>query len=398
MGNGQVLFKGGGYAKKSLEGKFEEMSLKKIGKKNAKVTESQRKKIRLVHLFSKMDEWDDAQNMLNEVLQENPYYFEANWAQILINHKAKESDELIGVSFTEYDYEVLTRGLDCANETEAKTLLKFLYEYGKTVDENGYERLLAFVLPYEYGARAERIKEAFSYAIERGYYGAFTILISTLDYYEIDKYLQYQLEFARSTDSVEYKRKCIFDALDIHPQSAEAIEELFGLQLVSENPSTVVVTVRRILQDSSNGNEKIFTFLKRCLIGKVKGEYSLIVQRMLEYYTGDWQDLKADLFNLSCRLIENGDFFYATRILQLMIKNELGDKQIYWKLCLAKIEVKTGVDIVNAKILLKSLPEYTQYLLMEEDEEVCLNCIALAKEQAKKSGKEKRPLSLIKWR
>ena len=160
---------------------------------SAQITEEEANQLALVDLLMKEDKWIDATKTVDEVLANNPTCGEAFWRKMLIANRVVSAETLAQKldKITEIELNFLRKILNCVGEETAVKILDTFYDSFKNVPEEVYCQILKTILPYEYKNRNVKIKEAFKWAIQSSKLQAFTLLFSTFNANDVEKYIKY---------------------------------------------------------------------------------------------------------------------------------------------------------------------------------------------------------------
>ena len=209
----KVEIKGGQISKRATKIANETLTTREIGEggiANTDITEKQQ--LDLVKTYIKSGEWEDAASLLDTILFSNPTYAEAIWLSLATKYKAKNNDVLVGkiTFFTDEDYALIEKVLNCADKSFAANILDILYNSHTENSAEEYYKVIKLILPYKYDSREDRIKEAFAYSLDYEIFNIFNLLLSTLDTEAVDEYIEYNFNYISATNSINEKNKCAF--------------------------------------------------------------------------------------------------------------------------------------------------------------------------------------------
>lgn len=399
----KIEVKSGQIAKKSSQIMQESLKTREIGRGAAIATSiDESQKLSLVTTYLKNEQWKDASKLLDDILFNNPNCANAIWLTLHAKHQCKDDVLLFKKlsSFTAADYGAMERMLNCAEKDRASIILNQLFASVKQSDEATCRNILSFVLPYNYPDREKRISECFNYVIEKSFYSSFVLLIATLNKNDVDSYIAYNLSFALKSSSIEYRRYCLNNILNVDEGNTDALEIcLYDYLKANKSPDEVIVLFEKHLKYSQNVAESVTKFLNLIAQNLVNINHCEIAKRALKYYPDDLSGIKQNIIDIAYRMISYGFFKDAEYFLSLVISVEANNAAAYWGMCLAKLNVKNEKDIVNARQSLKDLPEYTKYLTLvdEKRRDECISLVIFCEAEEKRiEAEEKRIEAEIK--
>lgn len=371
---------GGQIAKKSSQIQQESLKTREIGR-GAAITTSidESQKLSLVTTYLNNAQWKDASNLLDDILFNNPNCANAIWFTLYAEYQCKDDVSLLKKLplFTAADYGTMERMLNCAEKDKAYAILNNLFSAVNSYDESTCHKILSFALPYNYPDREKRISECFNYVIEKAFYSSFVLLIATLNKNDVDSYIAYNLSFVQKSSSVEHRRYCLNNILNVDEGNTAALEICLDDYLIeNKSPNEVIALFEKYLKYSQNVAAGVLKFLKLIAKNLININHCEIAKRTLKYYPNDLSNIKQDIIDIAYRMLSHAFFKDAEYFLSLVISVDANNASAYWGICLAKLNVKSKKDIVNANQSLKDIPEYTKYLTLV-DEARRSECIAL---------------------
>ena len=397
----RIEIKGGQVARKAkkLDGNYS-IHMRELGEVAVAETDiSEQQTLGLAKSYMNGGQWEDADKLVDDLIFNNPTYSEAIWTKWLIRHRVKTGEEILKriPAFKDEDFHTIEQVLNCASKSFAMTILDLLYRADQTVSEEGYQRVLETILPYNYRRRNARIKAVFGAAIEKDYFGVFNMLLTMLPSKDVDTYIAYNLLYANHTRVIEHKKACLQSVLNVDEGNMGALWACFEMKWDgmwgSVSAEELTESFENLLKYSSDPNIQIGTILYKLSGAIERPENSAFAKQFFKYYNGDEKEMLNALIAVSHRMIEGGFFEDAQYLLGLALSKDKKNAEIYWLLCLVKTKSKNNEDILCSKIPLKSIPEYTKYLTMVGETER-QERIALAKKQeqeqkSRRSAKKK---------
>ena len=370
----KITIKGGEISKKASKIENETIQIREIGAGAiAEVSISEKQQMELAVTYVKMNQWDDAKKIVEDVLFDNPNNPNALLHSLLIKYKSKSVKELrtkIAV-FNDEDFGTIEKTLNCETKGNAAKILNALYTADEVVDEKTYCKILKIIRPYQFADRAKRISEDFNTAIEKGRFDVFNILLGTLDTGDVDQYIEHHLAFELKAcenkdyeTGVKYRKKCLDAVLAVDSGNINALERLLVLTWSEESSVEKRVKVfNEILKYSKDVDERVAWGLEFATESMCDVHDALFAKEILKYYTQPLSNLRKELIELVSAMLWCEDCFEVTEyILGLLLTFAPNDPEIYWFICLAKTKSHDEESLIKSPINIKSVPEYTKYL------------------------------------
>lgn len=349
----------------------------------AKMNITEAQTLKLVKTYLKTAQWEDATALLDEVLTENPFCAEAIWLQMLANKKARSNGELMMLlpTFSNEEFQSLEKIFDFAPSELAEELLGMLYDSYQLVQDDMYCKVLTMILPFPYARREEKIKQAFAYAIERGYKETFALTLSMMEGVDQTQWIAYQLAFAGKLKSFAAKKKYAQAVLDVDNRNEEALKMLLNAQLTINNPSNEVVkTLERLLEVSRSAHEEIRQVFAWLAVNLDSRDDCKLIQTICETHSALLPQWEKELSALANKALVKAFFDEAEALARIVLSINENSADAYWIICLAKIHATTVQRVVDSDIPLKQVPEYTKYLTLVSEAQQ-MQCISLCKNQ-----------------
>ncbi len=391
----RIQIKGGQMAKKSSKIKTETLQTRELGKcAIAKTSISEKQTLDLAHSYLMGRQWEDANKLLDDLLFNNPNLADAIWYKLQAKFQVTSDAELFKKisSFVQEDYDTIARILNCAEKERATYILNSMYALCKNVSENTNLVILNTVLPFNYDEREERIAQSFVDSISSQRFTIFKLLLSTLDSKDVDTYIKYNLEFAKTTKNIHAKEACLNNVISVDEGNKEAQKMCLNLYLDRDDVKNAIKTLETILKYSSNHKKVVYDLLVQIKDALNSNEDCLVLREVIKYYPGELIEIKDLLLDVAFIMIRQGYFEHAKYLLSLILTVDENNSKIYWGLCLVKTKSRSDSEISKSDISLKQVPEYTKYLTMV-DETRRQECFGIVKkqenaQQSRKSAKK----------
>lgn len=380
----KIKIEGGQIAKQATTLTAKTIQTREVGKGSiAETSIDEKQSLDLMMTYLKAKQWDEAISIAEDILFDNPGCAEAIWYQLLASHKINDGADLpkMLASDTCDSFGAIEKVLDCASKDFAKYVLETLYFNAIAARPKACAKLLETILPYTFSLRQQCIDQAFADVIKYAIYEPFEVLLTTLENSEVDKYIQYHMEFARNSNNVLTRQKCLKKVLEVNEGHLEALRMRFMLAMEegkSAEPMTrLLEDLLKFAPDTDKEVVNTLVWLKRD--AKTNAHFTFAKQ-VLRYYGGELETITELLLELAERMIQNRAFVSAEYFLGMVMNNRKADARILWDLCLIRTKSATENDIANSAVLLKDVPEYKKYLTMV-DEKRRMKCFTLVDKQ-----------------
>ena len=393
----RIEIKGGQISKKSSEIKTETIKTREIGKgAKAETDIDTEQKLKLVYTYIKSNLWDDAKNFLDEVLFDNPTNAKAQLLTLFIKYRVPTSaklelDALLDKNVTAFnrdDASKIEHIISTADKGLAESVLVAVYENYKTQSEP-YVFLLKKILPYSFDGREKYIENLFKKAIAGQDLEMFKVLLTTLNSTDVDKYIEYNLSFAKKTTYNKFKLYCIDNVLSVQEGNVDALRLKLDVEIDACSVNAIK-TLETLLKYSKDIAEEVKSTLSVVIEQKNFVKFHCdFISTVLKYYPRELSEIEQKLGCIAEKMVENSFFQDAEKLCNLILGFNKKSAVAYLNLCLCKIQVSGIEDIVNSDNPIRSIPEFTKYLtLVDEDES--LELLNISKEQDKAIEKRKK--------
>ena len=388
----KIEIKGGQVAKKASKIENETLKTREIGAGAvAETSITEKQQLSLLNSYINGAQWEDAEKLVEDILFNSPALAEAILAKLMIRLKVSDDEIMIEQlpRYTPEDYGLLEKYLNCTGKESAADLLCRLYEYGEYLNDAEHLAVLKVILPFNFDKREHCINQSFKDAIKQSKLRTFKLLLTTLDSEAVDLYVSYYLSFAGATKSVAQKKECIEAVLAVDEGNYTALCMRLSVHWTSESASVLTSDLVEILKYSKRTKQDVAYYVDQLAKTLANAEQCAFAKQILKYYPGEIAELTETLKRLAYRMISHSFFADAEYLLGLLLASNPNDPDIYWYVCLVKLQAKDEKSILGVKTSIKEIPEYTKYLTMV-GEARRQECMALANRQIKKAkGKKK---------
>ncbi len=350
---------------------------------------SEKQMLSLICIYLEERQWQDAIRLADDILLNNPDCAEAIWCKLLATHRASTEDELVRKMdhFTQTDYSVVAKVLNSASVKFAERILMFLYGCEKNVVDATYKNILGTILPYSFSERQNCINVAFEDVIARNKIEAFRLLLTTLDFSDVDRYILYNDQYAAGASLPTEKSECLKNILKVDEGNIKALRMIMELDLINGKANNLVIRdLECLLKYTSNINIEIVNCLNWLCDHLANTEQCDFAKQLLQYYTDELSTLQEGLIDLSYRMIYQKLFKEAEYFLNLVLSFNANKAKVYWAICLMKIEATGEEEIVSRDRLLRDVPEFNKYLMLVDDARR-KHCISISKRQVERKGR-----------
>ena len=364
----KITISGGKMAKKSTEIAQKTIQVREVGQ-GALVETSidDEQSFSLVKTYVKAGEFNQAKTLLDDLLFNNPNNAEFIFANLLISKKCCDIEALFDYvsSFTKEEYDIIEKVLNCAKKEYAETLIESLYKQAKKVNDAVSNKILNVVLPFNHTKRKTMITAAFTDCISKSKYESFNTLLSTLDSNDVDRYIDLNLRFAKSTKNESQATHCLQNILAVDEGNVEAYEVLLDIELrQNATVEDLKITFEKVLSYSSDCNEKVNVCLEHMASiceNRCGDNQIAFIKQLIRYYQSDIAELDDTLMKIATNLLKQKRFDDADYFYKLVLNTRKNDPEVYLGICLAKIK-KTDLNIISNDNSLQGMPEFNKYL------------------------------------
>lgn len=209
--------------------------------------------------------------------------------------------------------------------------------------------------------------------------------MSTLNSSDVDKYIDYNHRYSTITANLDEKADCLHNILKVDEGNVDALRDMVAVNWAQrpDCPETVthfVEEIEQLLKYTADGDAEVeyfMDFFQDDIITEMTAE---AMKQLIRYYSKEISDLKEQLIRFSYLMIENGLFQQVEYFLNLILSFDPSNAEVYWAICLMKIQAKSEQDILNCTRLLQDVPEFNKYLVLVGKKRRS-SCIALSAQQ-----------------
>ncbi len=394
----RIEIKGGQISKKATVLTENTITTREIGQGNAETSIDERQLLDLVPTYVSAKQWEDASDLLDNILFENPSCSEAMWLKLQVKHKTLNITTLYShfSQFTPADFALIEKALSNANKEIATKMLDDLYNSGNVTSILTYSKILDIILPYKYENRSANIDKAFDISRSKHSFIIFQKVLSALDSTEVDKYIDFNLKFLNQTSHPNEQKQCAENILSVDEGNSAALWTLLDLSFTeASDVSTKITYFELILKYAARPNDEIKKALNHFNQSKFILSDCKFIRQIPRYYQGDIIELQNEITQLAKNTLHLSAYDDAKYFWNLILSFDSHNADAYWGICLANIKVSSDYAIINAKDPIKKQPEFNKYLTLV-DEKRRLECLKLAQRQEKaKINKKRRKIFII---
>lgn len=395
----RIEIKGGQISKKASTLSVNTVETHEIGLGSITETSiSEKQSISLIYTYLKESQWKQASSLAGDILFNNPACAEAVWCSLLIKHRVQNDEgikEKIS-SFKDNDYAQIDKLLNCASKDFAYGILKILYESESMVTDKAYCQLLKTILPFRIDNRQQFINTAFNSTIKSSKINSFEELLKTIDSQDVDTYIDYNYQYAITTDNISQSLKCLESIIGVDIGNVKALRELTIIQLKSNSDKIALYYLGKLLSYSDDIKREGRDILCWLYSNLETTEQCAFSKELLRYYPSELSELNSELLRLSHRLLSKGFFEDSIYFSNLVLSFDPNAAEAYWYICLGKIQADSEEKIPERDALINDLPEFNKYLSLVEEYRR-KECILISKKQieAKEVKQQNKNFKLI---
>ena len=381
----KIEIAGGQIAKKASNLAVNSVQTREIGAGViAETSISEKQTLSLIISYLDSAHWQEAINLADDVLFDNPSCAEAIWYKLLAAHQVSANSNIIEKleKFNENDYKIIEKVLNCASKEFAEEILILLYDSEKEVSGEVYKKVLDTILPFSFSKRQSKINSAFTGVISRSKYQPFKVLLNTLKSSDVDKYINYNYKYALQTFDSTEKIECLNNVLKVDEGNVDALRAVVNVDLETGKPAQkIIADFELLLKYTNDTKQDVLSFLGWLSDNLSTAEHCVFAKQLLRYYPEEIATIREYIKLISYKMIEKSFFTEAEYFLNLMLTINSNDTDAYWGICLVKLEATSENDIVNSKILIQDVSEFNKYLTFvdENRRKECLHLLDVQK-------------------
>lgn len=380
----KIKIEGGQIAKQATALTAKTIQTRQVGQGAiAETSIDEKQSLDLMMTYLKAKQWEEAKSMADDILFNNPGCAEAIWYQLLASRKVNDGADLPKLleANMQMAYSTIEKVLDCASKDFAKYVLETLYFNAIAAKPKASAKLLETILPYTFDLRQKCIDQVFADVIKYAIYEPFEVLLTTLESSEVDKYIQYHMDFARNSNNIVTQQKCLKKVLEVNEGHLEALRMRFVLALEeSKSAESMTRLLEDLLKFAPDTDKEVVNTLVWLKKNAKTGSQFTFSKQVLRYYGGELETITDLLLELAEQMIKSRAFAAAEYFLGMVMNSRKADARILWDLCLIRTSASTEAAIAESAVLLKDVPEYKKYLTLV-DEKRRMACFALADKQ-----------------
>lgn len=396
----KIEITGGQIAKKAATLAVNTVQTREIGAGAiAETSISEQQTLSLAKTYLEASQWDEAAQLVGDVLFENPGCAEAIWYSLLAKHHVVDDARLVTKfdQFRQEDFATIDKYLNCINKDMAKEKLTWLWKSLSSMQDSACCAMLNIILPYKFQTRGLMIKQAFEQVIQTSKFESFCLLLSTLNSSDVDKYIDYNYRYAQITENKDKKAECLRNVLNVDEGNVAALRDMVIVNWNARRdyPEKVVPfieEVEQLLKYAASGDAEVEYFIDFFLKNRITATTADAMKQLIRYYSKEISELKERLIKFSYLMLENGLFEQVEYFLNLILSFDPNNAEVYWAICLMKIEAKSENDISNCKKLLSDVPEFNKYLTLV-DEKRRRACVIMPSTQLLGANRKKYQLA-----
>ena len=378
-----VKIEGGKIGKKSSEIKNETLETRDVGgKKREAIKVSDQQLLDLVDSFISNEDWDSAENYVNQLILSNPNLIEAKWDLLKVKYRAKNervlADKMGG--FVKADLTVLERVLNETDKAQATAILNAFYTGCERLPSNYTNKVIKILLPFKNERRGLWLNRMFALAVDGDDYSLFETLLGGLESTEIDAYIYHNVAFARTTASLEHKKACLEKVLSVEEGNVDALDMLWQISLEKNDFTQASEKFKELLQYSTDINGVVEKTLENFAQRVNTPKHVNFALEIVRYYQGDPQNLTRPLIKVARSAQVQNFFEQAKSVYEFVLSIDDKCAGAYWGICLIKAGARDKTELATSTKSIKNEPEYLQYLLLVNEEKRA-ECMRLVKQQ-----------------
>ena len=383
----RISIEGGQIAKKATSITTNTIQTKEIGVgKNDEIDISEKQSINLIYSYLDAGEFREANDLIKEVLFDNPSCAEALWCKMLAKYRVPNNMKLMSClgRFNQEDCNIVEASLSNAGRDFAKGTLVYLYNNLDKFPPDISRRILNIILPYDFEGRDMQIKAAIERVSKNSRYQMFEVLLGALRSDEVDAYIACNFAYANNTRQPDEKVACYNRILSVDEGNTDALCAILFLDLErgTKPMKDLIAGLEKVLKYASDVKSAVVHCLK-WINTNITNDYQFqFAKQLLRYYPGALVEIKDTLNAIGRRLLIKHQFEEALYFFELVISVDKNNADAFWGICLAKTRSRTESEVIKSEILIRDVPEFNKYLTCVDDVRRKA-CIKLSKDQGR---------------
>ena len=369
---------------------------------------SHQENVRLIIMFLENEEWNAAQEQINQILLEDFLDAEAGWYSMACSRHARNDSSLVNSfsEFTEADAIKLEKIIQNASPDFAKRILDLLFKFGYSNDFPT-EKIISLALPYLYidslyseKERHKTIDFAFDKMIACGYCRSFEYLLThTLHSDEVDKYIKYLERFAQNCPPA-IAQKYYSMIIDVDPGNITAHHNLIVADIGADSPvEKCIADFESLILYITDPDKEVDRYIS-VLVGEptTTVNKSNFMWSLLGYHSKAPEGLKNELLRYAHILINSKLWIEARRYLNLLLSLDARNPDAYYGLCLVQMQSRNKDELVSCKENLIDCRELRKAIALYQsagNNERANALMAMTQEQKQKKNSKKQRQKIV---
>ena len=365
-------------------------------------TLSHQENVRLIIMFLENEEWDAAQDQINQLLLEDFLDAEAGWYSMACNRHAQNDNSLVNSfsEFTDADAIKLDKVIQNASPDFAKRILDLLFKFGYSNDIST-EKIIALALSYLYidslyseKERRQMIEFAFDKMIDSGYCRSFEYLLThTLHSDEVDKYIKYLERFAQNCPPA-IAQKYYSMIIDVDPGNISAHHNLIKADIDADSPSEkCIADFESLILYTSDPNQEVEKYISILVNEQTSTtNKSDFMWSLLGYHSKAPEGLKKELLCYAHVLVNSKLWIESRRYFNLLLSLDARNPDAYYGLCLVQLQSRNKEELISNKENLIDCRELRKAIALYQssgDNETANELMSMTQEQKRKKKAKK---------
>ena len=365
-------------------------------------TLSHQENVRLIIMFLENEEWDAAQDQINQILLEDFLDAEAGWYSMACSRHVRNDSDLVNSfsEFTDADAIKLDQIIQNSSPNFAKQILDLLFKF-EYANDIPTEKIIALALPYLYidslydeKERCKAIELAFDKMIACGYGRSFEYLLThTLHSGEVDKYIKYLERFARNCPSA-IAQKYYSMIIDVDPGNISAHHNLIKADIDADSPSEkCIADFESLILYTANPDKEVDRYISILVNEQITTtNKSNFMWSLLGYHSKAPEGLKDELLRYAHILISSKLWIEARRYLNLLLSFDARNPDAYYGLCLVQLQSRNKEELISNKENLIDCRELRKAIALYQsagNDETANALMSMTQEQKRKKKAQK---------
>lgn len=371
-------------------------------------TLSHQENVRLIIMFLENEEWEAAQDQINQILLEDFLDAEAGWYSMACSRHAR-NDNLLVNSFSEFsdaDAIKLDKIIQNASPDFARQILDLLFKFEYSNDLST-EKIIALALPYLYidslyseKKRSKAIDFAFDKMIACGYCRSFEYLLThTLHSDEVDKYIKYLERFAQNSPPA-IAQKYYSMIIDVDPGNILAHQNLVKADIGADSPvEKCIADFESLILYTTDPDKEVDKYIP-ILVDEptTTTNKSNFMWSLLGYHSKAPEGLKNELLCYAHVLINSKLWIEARKYLNLLLSIDARNPDAYYGLCLVQMQSRNKDELISSKENLIDCRELRKAIALYQscgNDKKANEIMSMTQEQKQKKNSKKQKQKIV---